>query len=669
MSLDSPSILDIGTVTATAINVGRAGQTTTVNSSNLVVNSATVSFNSSTVAVTGSVQFVDSGDGHSVSLVAPGTMPASVAYTLPEAPVSSGLALTSSTGGVMTWMAVSAGNPTSYRYIVGPAAGMYSTVQAAIAQAVFDGATNSTPAVIFVTEGTYSGDIVLADGIYVVAAPVVGFNIVASARANNTGPPANGASANLPVKFTGRIFVTQFNTTAATPNTINCGLSGVQLNYDTASTSLFNFSSQSGSGNAGAAIRLFLEQVYGAFSNVSLFGYGGNTDASGSVVVFAQGCVFDYVGTPASTAQVFALDSTCTSGSTFHSLTLDATDCFFALRTTVNPLAYGQLFLTMSRTTVTSIATTSMFTLTSAGAFSWTMTDCSVAATPSGTSLTLITHSGTGAVSVTGVRSSIQVGPATTVNFQGSLLRSTGSAPPFVNLTNCINLPPANPMFGGAALTPVYFVDLSANTYGGGSLTVALTGCATQPQTNGTDTQYAGLDFAVGHNSQNVKVVNLSIPNGTYSAPLASMDLEISFFIKQVRMTYRSVVKTASTSPKSLIDQDPTATSALIRLPNSSMTTIRALVTAAAYDYSDIYSAELIGAFRIDSSGNGTLYRTSTEQSASTAAYASLVAPASGSGPGSAACYFDLQANAPSMASYAWNSVVELVTLTSVGAL
>ncbi len=55
-------------------------------------------------------------------------------------------------------------------YIVGTGAHAYATIQAAITQAVSDGASNSTPKLIFVQAGTYSTDFTLQAGIYLIAA-------------------------------------------------------------------------------------------------------------------------------------------------------------------------------------------------------------------------------------------------------------------------------------------------------------------------------------------------------------------------------------------------------------------------------------------------------------------------------------------------------------------
>lgn len=51
------------------------------------------------------VSLLDTGDSHTVSLQAPSTQSASVTYTLPPAPSSSGQVLSSTTGGVMSWSA------------------------------------------------------------------------------------------------------------------------------------------------------------------------------------------------------------------------------------------------------------------------------------------------------------------------------------------------------------------------------------------------------------------------------------------------------------------------------------------------------------------------------------------------------------------------------------
>jgi hypothetical protein len=47
---------------------------------------------------------LDTGDLNYVGLISPTTQTSSVTYTLPSAPSSSGLALTSTTGGVMSWV-------------------------------------------------------------------------------------------------------------------------------------------------------------------------------------------------------------------------------------------------------------------------------------------------------------------------------------------------------------------------------------------------------------------------------------------------------------------------------------------------------------------------------------------------------------------------------------
>jgi len=55
----------------------------------------------------GEFRLADSGDANYVGLQAPATQAASATYTLPSAPASTGLTLTSTTGGVMSWAATS----------------------------------------------------------------------------------------------------------------------------------------------------------------------------------------------------------------------------------------------------------------------------------------------------------------------------------------------------------------------------------------------------------------------------------------------------------------------------------------------------------------------------------------------------------------------------------
>jgi hypothetical protein len=53
----------------------------------------------------GALKLLDSGDANSVQLQAPATQAASVTYTFPAVPASTGLTLTSTTGGVTSWTA------------------------------------------------------------------------------------------------------------------------------------------------------------------------------------------------------------------------------------------------------------------------------------------------------------------------------------------------------------------------------------------------------------------------------------------------------------------------------------------------------------------------------------------------------------------------------------
>ncbi len=647
-TIDGSSTVSVGTVSATTVTIGRTGHTTNINST--------------ITAIAGATRILDASDANYVALQAPATQAAPVTYTLPVVPSTSSQFLTSTTGGVMSWGTVSTASP--FRYIVGPS-GTQTTIQAAITQAVSDGASNSTPAIIYVTEGTYSGTVTLSDGIYVMGAPAFGFNTAAaSVRSNSTAPPANGAAPNMAVKLTGQVVVTQTNTTAGTPNTINCGIAYVQFNYDTAATNLFQFSSQSGVGNAGAAIRFFLEQCYGAFSNVSLFGYTGNNDQTGSVTVFAQGCAFTYIAAVAGTAQWFNLDSTCTvSGVNFHTLTLDATDCIFTLNAVTTAFAFGALVLTMSRTTVnssnqTTPAAGTLFTHTSAGSLTWTFVGSTISSLPinTATSQTLITHSGTGAVTLTGTQSTLTIGAPTTATFNGTLLSSTSAAAAITNLNNCNDLPPANPMFGGT-----YLVNLTSNTYAGGGLVVAVTDCSVQSKTNNTGTPYAGLDVAVGANNQIVQVTNLSVPNLTGSCPQGRMDLFINRFVKQVRMVWITTIETTSTSPTSLIYQ--VAPGQVFRFPNSSMTKFDVVVSAGNLTYADIYAGKIEGAFQITSAPAGTLVTQNTLATTTSTASVALVSPFN-----SNSFDFDIQATAPSASSYVWSTVATFVTTTSVGA-
>ncbi len=55
----------------------------------------------------GAFKLADSGDANYVAIQAPSTQAAPVTYTLPPVPASTGLTLTSSTAGVMTWAAAS----------------------------------------------------------------------------------------------------------------------------------------------------------------------------------------------------------------------------------------------------------------------------------------------------------------------------------------------------------------------------------------------------------------------------------------------------------------------------------------------------------------------------------------------------------------------------------
>jgi hypothetical protein len=646
-TIDGSGVIGVGTVSATEVDIGRAGHTTKLKSD--------------TNAITGTAQFLDSGDARSVSLVAPSTQSASVTYTLPTAPTTVGQALTSTAGGLMSWAVGGGSSP--FRYVVSPTS-PYTTIQAAITQAVSDGAANGSPAIIWVTEGTYTGNITLSDGIYVIGAPAFGFNLGATTvRANLTAPPANGASTNMAVKLTGQIIVTQTNTTAATPNTINCGLAYVQLNYDTVSTNLFQFSSQSGGGNAGAAIRFFLEQCYGAFSNVSLFGFTGNNDTTGSVTVDAQGCAFTYIATVAGTAQWFNLDSTCTVGGSFHSFRLNVTDCIFTLNKISNAFAFGILTIVMSRCTVSSSNQTTptagtLFTHTSAGSMNWTFTDSTISSTPINTATTqiLISHTGTGALSITGTRSSLSIGASTTASFNGTLLQSVTNASAITNLVECANLPPANPMYSGH-----YFIDLSSNTYAGGSLIVSLVDCATQPQTNGTDTQWAGLDIIGGANNQEIRVINLSVASATFNTPSSTMDMYINAFVKKVTWTWSMTTETATTSPTSLIGQN-TVGPVAFRFPNSSMTYIHAEISAGNATYGDTYTGRIIAGFGVNSTATGTLSVLNTLSAATSTASAAIVSPFAAQ-----SFYFDVQGTAPSASSYFWSAEVKFITTTSVG--
>ncbi len=69
-----------------------------------VVTTGTQSF-AGTKTFTGPLTLKDTGDANVVSLQAPSTQAGSTTYTLPTAPASTGLSLTSTTGGVMSWAA------------------------------------------------------------------------------------------------------------------------------------------------------------------------------------------------------------------------------------------------------------------------------------------------------------------------------------------------------------------------------------------------------------------------------------------------------------------------------------------------------------------------------------------------------------------------------------
>lgn len=87
--LDGSSTIVIAGTEATGVNIGRSGITTAI------LGTGTASL----------LEFLDSGDSKFVALQAPSTQStASVTYTLPSVPASTGLTLTSDTSGIMTWI-------------------------------------------------------------------------------------------------------------------------------------------------------------------------------------------------------------------------------------------------------------------------------------------------------------------------------------------------------------------------------------------------------------------------------------------------------------------------------------------------------------------------------------------------------------------------------------
>lgn len=91
--IDGSSGIFLGTQEGTSVTVGRSSHNTTVNSAVLVLSGSTT------------LQLTDSGDSNSVSFVGPSTLTSSVTYTWCGAPSSSGMVLTSTTGGTLSWAA------------------------------------------------------------------------------------------------------------------------------------------------------------------------------------------------------------------------------------------------------------------------------------------------------------------------------------------------------------------------------------------------------------------------------------------------------------------------------------------------------------------------------------------------------------------------------------
>jgi len=289
----------------------------------------------------------------------------------------------------------------------------YTTISAAIAQAVSDGAQNSNPKVIHVKPGAYVEDLTLSDGIYVTSSPVIGFNAVSSAVGS-----ANAS--NLPFKLNGKVNITQ----SSTSNTINCGLSNCELLYDTASNDIFNFSSASG--GAGAQVRLYLCNVYGEFANVNIFGYSAS-DTSCAVQINAQGCSFVY--TANNSQQFFDMKSSLLAA---HTVTFRADTCFISSNVgLINTIAFGGLSLILNYSEFNNF----FITHTSAGTFGWTANWCAVNKATADQSILISNTSATATLSFSQCSmradTTTPIGTSAYVNFASNT--STSSSASFIN--------------------------------------------------------------------------------------------------------------------------------------------------------------------------------------------------------------------------------------------
>lgn len=298
----------------------------------------------------------------------------------------------------------------------------YSTISSAITQAVSDGASSTTPKVIYVKPGTYSGNITLSDGIYITGQIISGnsFNDWSQVAAQIVPRPCL-------VSISGNVTYSQ----GSTSTVISAGFIGIQFTYDTAANYVFNFSDTVA--GAAAFSRLWLINCTWTGSSAGLMILGSNNggSTSGTFAVISSSSSFK----TASTNVFFATDSTCTST---HVLTFSQYNGSLDGNNNIIPFAFGRFALSNNGGQALRVK----FSHSSAGNISLGYNN-----TTSDSGSPLLTSTGSGAAFVSAVNSTFVVGNtlatiyidlSANTNTTSAIVMNncnTNSTPGFINLS------------------------------------------------------------------------------------------------------------------------------------------------------------------------------------------------------------------------------------------
>jgi hypothetical protein len=287
----------------------------------------------------------------------------------------------------------------------------YTTISSAITQAVSDGASSTSPKVIYVKPGTYNESLTLKDGIYVIGAQME----TISYEKLGVSPVLLQKS----VVVSGTVTFSQTSTSTA----IACGLNNITLTYDTASNYVFNVNDNVA--GAAAAMYIYLYNVNWSGTNAGfiLMGNHNGSSTGGTITFNLNQCTALLKGSNL----FYSLDSTNT---TSHQLSINGLMSTLIGNNTVQTQAYGNVSINFDNgnMTKTKLSHSSAGTLSLSGINNFNL---------SGVSGQFCISTGSGQVSIALTACNIAV--ETSLGSYDVDLSSNTNTSSYVEINNCVS--------------------------------------------------------------------------------------------------------------------------------------------------------------------------------------------------------------------------------------